>query len=149
MPASGPSEYTHRVWVTASLLLSSVFLMAALATVPVSCPAEPFLVSDPYSKSDDQPTEFRVTRGSETLRVPAERLDDGSVRLKLDLSRLPDGEQSLEIRAVRLPKGDESDPISIRIMKNGKEVTVVTPKRQEPVREKRGPSRIIPGMLRP
>ena len=124
-------------------------MMVGVLAVPASCPAEPFLVSDPYAKSDEQPTEFRVTNGGETLRVPAERLDDGTVRLKLDLSKLPDGEQSLEIRAVRLPKGEESDPVSVRILKNGKEVTMLVPKRQEQVREKRGPSRAIPGMRTP
>ena len=59
------------------------------------------------------------------------------MRLRLDLSRLADGEHLLEIRAVRLPKGEESDPVSVRIVKKGGEVTIATPKRQEPI-QKRG-----------
>jgi hypothetical protein len=80
--------------------------------------------------------------------VPADKSPNGIVKLRYDLSNLPDGEQILEITAVDKVKGKESEPTKMKIIKKGKEVTMVplpSPSNESP-RMQRPPSRAIPGV---
>lgn len=136
-----------------------IILLAVSLAMPVFCCAAPFLVSDPYPKSGPQPTEFEVSSSQPKFSVPVERVPGGTVRLRLDLSRFPDGEQVIEIRAVNTTKTprQESKAVSVRFLKNGKEVTLLPQSKPEPVkgasqpeghtgRAKREPTRSVPGL---
>ena len=129
-----------RIWLTAFLTMGFV-LTSGLSI------AEPFVVSDPYPRTGEQPAEFVIVAGQLKFSVPAEKLPDGTVRLKFDLSRLPDGESVLSIKAVDRMKGTESEAVSLRVMKDGKNVTLLREQKVEPAKEKRPPSRTIPGLL--
>jgi hypothetical protein len=145
------------VWVS--------FLAIVLLAVPGRGFAAPFLISDPYPKSEEQPTEFELTVGNRTFKTPAEVMSDKAVRLHFDLSQLPDGEHVVAVKAVNPSKREESEAVSLKISKNGKEVTLIplpkhepasekraatqSPQGQQPATEKRGPSRAIRGLLRP
>lgn len=123
--------------------------------------AEPFLISDAYPLSRKQPTDFDIVSGKLKFSVPAEKLADGTVRLRFDLAKLPDGEHTMEIKAVNKNKKAriESTVVQAKVVKNGKEVTLLLPKLEdakepqaakesEPVRDKISPSRSIRGILR-
>lgn len=124
---------------------------SVVVTLSVSgfCFGEPFLVSDPYGKTEDQPTGFTVVVGKLEFSIPAEKLSDGTVRLKFDLGKLPDGEQTIEIKAVNESTRAESQPVSVQLLKkDGKVVMEIAPEKK-PEKEKIPPSRTIPGLTRP
>jgi hypothetical protein len=130
-----------------------LFFVTGLVVVfffpPEFCVGEPFLVSDPYGKSEDQPTRFTVLAGKLEFSVPAEKLSDGTVRLKFDLGKLTDGEQTVEIKAVNESTRAESQPVSVRVLKKDGKVVIVTTPEKKPEKEKIPPSRTIPGLTRP
>lgn len=111
----GPS-----ILVRAGLVLASLMLFGSIPSF-----AEPFLVSDPYPKGQNQPTQFDVVCGELKFSVPPESLADGGKRLRLDLSRLPDGDLSLEIKAVNGSFRRESKPVTIHLRKNGRDVILL------------------------
>ena len=127
----------------------AVFLVAGFLLTSVLSIAEPFVVSDPYSRTGEQPAEFVIVAGQLKFSVPAEKLPDGTVRLKFDLSRLPDGESTLSIKAVDRLKQTESEAVSLKVRKDGKNVTLLREQKAESAKEKRPPSRTIPGLLKP
>jgi hypothetical protein len=131
-------------YVTIVGLFFCIFFVTSL------CFGEPFLVSDPYPKSDEQPTDFRIVSQSLNVMVPAEKSPNGIVKLRYDLFNLPDGEHILEITAIDKARGKESVPTVMKIMKKGKDVTIVplpSPP-SEPLNTQRPPSRAIPGILK-
>ena len=90
--------------------------------------AEPFLVSDPYRKGPDQPTEFSIVAGKLSFSVPADKLPDGGVRLKFDLVRLPEGEHILQIKATDSVRRRESPSVFLKVLKkSAQEITVEAP----------------------
>ena len=118
--------------------------------------AGPFLVSNPYPKGRGQPTRFDVVCGELRFSAAPENLADGGKRLRFDLSRLPNGDLTLEIKAVDKRLRRESKPVTIRLHKNGKDVTLLpdvsepSPQAVPPVppeKEKIQPSRTFPGHL--
>jgi hypothetical protein len=113
------------------------------------CFGEPFLVSDPYRKTEDQPTRFTILVGKLEFSVPAEKLPDGTVRLKFDLGNLPEGEQAIEIKAVNESTRAESPPVSVQVLKKDGKVVMVPTAEKKPEKEKIPPSRTIPGLIRP
>jgi hypothetical protein len=114
------------------------------------CFGEPFLISDPYQKTDDQPTEFRIISESVNVTVPADKHTNGTVKLRYDLGGLPDGEHVLQIIAVDKVKGRESEPTVMKVMKRGKDVTILPMPSPsiEPPSKQRPPSRSIPGLIK-
>lgn len=130
-------------------LLFGAWLVVVSLLTSALCFGEPFLVSDPYGKTEDQPTRFSIVAGKLTFSIPAEKLPDGTVRLRFDLSKLPDGEHTMEIKAVNEAKQTESEPASLKVLKkNGQGVTLSAPQGKSE-KEKIPPSRTIPGLLRP
>ena len=130
-------------------LLFGAWLVIVSLLTSALCYGEPFLVSDPYGKTEDQPTRFSIVAGELRFSIPAEKLPDGTVRLRFDLSKLPDGEHTIEIKAVNESRQTESEPVSLKLLKkNGQGVTLLA-SQGKPEKEKIPPSRTIPGLLRP
>jgi hypothetical protein len=125
-----------------------LFVCTALLLLAKSIWGQPILQSDPYPKSKEQPTEFRVVLDGVMTSVPPETLPDGSVRFRSDFFRIPDGEHALTI-TTRGKKGIESVPISVRVLKNGKGLSMMTPLKEQEEKNKRPPTRSIPGMINP
>lgn len=142
------------------ILWTGAYLTALLLVSAIPSFARPFLVSDPYPKSQIQPTRFEFVCGKLKFSRPPEILRDGRKRLKLDLSALPDGEVTLEIKAVDDHLGHEAKPVSVRLLKRGEDVRLLPPLTGPPSRpapdapqavpekQKIPPSRSYPGHLR-
>ena len=107
--------------MTGTFLLMLPFLSPSLAS------AKPFLVSDPYSKSQIQPTRFLFVCGELRFSRAPETLPDGRKRLKLDLAILPQGETTLEIKAVNEGLRMESKAVEVRLLKKGLDVSMLPP----------------------
>jgi hypothetical protein len=131
------------------IFLFSAWLVVAILFTQGLCFGEPFLVSDPYAKTKDQPMRFSVVAGKLKFTVPAEKLSDGTVRLRFDLGKLPDGEHNIEIKAVNDSAQRESEPVSMQILKKNGEVLTLTAPQGKLEKEKIPPSRAIPGLTRP
>ncbi len=116
---------------TSIVFRAGACLALLLLLTPLSAFGSPFLVSDAYPKSETQPTRFDVVCGTVRLSRPPENLPNGSKRLKLDLSVFPDGELTLEIRAVERHQS-ESTPVSVRLLKNGQNVTLLPAAKEPP-----------------
>jgi hypothetical protein len=125
-----------------------LFACAALVLLTKSVSGQPILQSDPYPKSKDQPTEFRVVLDGVVNSVKPDILPDGSVRFRFDFIRVPDGEHVLTITA-RGKMGVESEPISVRVLKNGKDLSMITPLKEQEKKDKKPPTRRISGMINP
>ena len=129
-----------------SLLLSLIALLLFAEGVS----GQPVLQSDPYPESEEQPTESRVVLDGVAATVAPDTLPDGSVRFGFDFSRIPDGEHFFTVTA-RGKNGIESTPVSVRVMKNGEELTMHAPEKHDSTKdgekERRAPSRRIPGMI--
>lgn len=110
-----------------------IILFVAFSLLATVLHTEPFLLSGPYTKGRDQPTDFSIVTGKLSLLVPAEKVPDGTVRLKLDLTQFPDGEHLLKIKAVNTPKRIESEIISVNLVKkNEKGISIKTPHDEPP-----------------
>ncbi len=117
-------------------------------------------MSDPYLKGQKQPTQFYFVCGNLNFSRPPEALRNGGKRLKLDLSTLPDGEITVKIKAVNELLGWRSKSVSVRLLKKGQDVTLLSvvlelplPPAPElpqviPEKQKIPPSRTYPGHLR-
>jgi hypothetical protein len=142
------------------LFRTGAYLAALLLFSAIPCFARPFLVSDPYPKGQNQPTQFDLVCGNLKFSCPPETLRNGGKRLKLDLSTLPDGEITLKIKAVKEPLGYKSESVSVHLVKKGQDVTLhsvvmdLPPARAPespqviPEKQKIPPSRTYPGHLR-
>ena len=142
---------------TRRILVAGLCLAVLCLFAPKPSWGEPFLISDPYPKNADQPTRFAIVAGKLRYVVPAQKLPDGSVRLRFDVSVLPDGEHTMNVTAIDDRNHGESDSMRLKLVKTGKEVTLLTPPEEaEPSpspenqqKAKVSPSRIPRGLLRP
>jgi len=140
-----------------SVLVAGICLAMLSLFAPKSSSGEPFLISDPYPKTGDQPTRFVVVAGKLRYSVPAQKLPDGRVYLRFDVSRLPDGEHTVNVTAINDRTHGESNSTPVKLVKIGQKVTLLAlPEKAEPPappeeqqKAKISPSRMPKGLLRP
>ena len=139
------------------LFRTGLFLAGLILVISIPSFAAPFLVSDPYPKGQNQPTQFDVVCGELKFSAAPETLPHGGKRLRFDLSRFPDGDLTLEIKAVDKRLRRESKPVTIRLHKNGTDVTLLParivppppqPPQATPEKRKIPPSRTFQGRLK-
>jgi len=82
--------------------MKSLLVLLVLILFAQPLYAGPFLVCDPYPNTGEQPTEFKITYGTNTITSQAVRNTDGSVQLKWDLGPLANGTYNINVTAVKV-----------------------------------------------